>query len=335
MTGASRGIGRGIALGLAEQGAHVYVTGRSIEIATEPDLGGTLTTLVKELEAAGGAGTALYCDHKDDQQVQAVFDTIRSSHGRLDVLVNNAFAVPKRPDGATDDDLLFRDFWDQPGWFYDALMDVGLRSHYVASALAVPLMRRDAAKNEGAVRPVIVHVSSFGGISYSFNVAYGVGKAAVDRMAKDMSRELAPLGIDCLSVWPGVVRTEKMEGLLDRGDFERRTGLYYPPECVETPLYTGRVVASLAADSDRSAYNGAVSVVAEVARKRGIADKDGESPPSIRSLRFLLPAVILGRMGKERREGAGKGFRDWLVKSAPDVLLPMAFMEGGAPAPRG
>lgn len=339
VTGASRGIGRGIALGLAEQGAHVYVSGRSLTKPTEPELGGTLESLVAEMHALGGSGTAIACDHRDDVQVEAVLAAIDEGHGRLDVLVNNAFAVPKRDkrkEEEEDDDLLFRDFWEQPGWFWDSIMDVGLRSHYVCSALAVPLLRRtaEAGAGTGAARPVIMHVSSFGGVSYSFNVAYGVGKAAVDRMAKDMSRELQPLGVDCLSLWPGVVRTEKMEGLLDRGDFERRTGLYYPPECVESPLYTGRVAAALSSDTDRSTYNGAVSVVAEVARKRGIVDRDGGSPPSIRSLRFLLPAVILGRMGREKREGDAKGFRNWLVRSAPDILLPMAIMAGGAPAPR-
>lgn len=331
VTGASRGIGRGIALGLAEEGATVYVTGRSATEATttEIKLGGSLEGVVTEIGKLGGIGYSVQCDHSKDQDVEKVFDVIKAREGKLDILVNNAFAVPKRPDGESDGELLFRDFWEQPGWFYDSFMNVGLRSHYIASGLAVPLLR-NAGKGS-----MIFHISSFGGISYSFNVAYGVGKAGVDRMALDMARELDKLGIDCVSIWPGVVRTERMNDMIDNGDFERRTGLYYPPEYVESPRLTGRVIAALYADTaKRSERNGQVAVVAEVAREHKIVDLSGSTPPSIRSLKFLLPAVILGKMGRERRDSdRGRLLQKWLQILAPDILLPMSVMAGGAPAP--
>ena len=94
-------------------------------------------------------------------------------------------------------------------------------------------------------KPLIVHISSFGGVSYSFNVAYGVGKAGVDRMARDMNQELSKLGIICLSVYPGVVRTERMKEVLDSGTWRDRTGLDLPPEFIESPKLTGQVIATL------------------------------------------------------------------------------------------
>lgn len=133
------------------------------------------------------------------------------------------------------------------GWYWDALIDVGLRSHYIASCYAVPLMRKSTQS------PLIVHVSSFGGISYSFNVAYGVGKAGVDRMARDMNHELAKLGIQCLAVYPGVVRTERMRDVLDSGEWRRRTGLDTPRRFIESPRLTGEVIAAL---FDRGNHDG-------------------------------------------------------------------------------
>lgn len=105
-------------------------------------------------------------------------------------------------------------------------MNVGLRSHYVATVSAFPLLKKAALK--GKKKPVIIHISSFGGVSYSFNVAYGVGKAAVDRMSADMHIELKSEGIACLSLYPGVVRTERMVSMLDTGEWEARTGLATP-----------------------------------------------------------------------------------------------------------
>src|ERR1043166_6048781 len=93
VTGASRGGGRGIALVLGERGMTVYVTGRSVR--GEPTtLGrpGTIDDTADELTARGGIGIAVRCDHADDAQVEALFARIREEHGRLDLLVNNAWS---------------------------------------------------------------------------------------------------------------------------------------------------------------------------------------------------------------------------------------------------
>jgi dehydrogenase/reductase SDR family protein 1 len=283
--------------------------------------------LVEEINKLGGVGYAVQCDHKNDGEVANVFSQIMSKEGRLDLLVNNAFTAPKPKDGIDDPELLYKDFWEQDGSVWDSFNNVGLRSHYVASVAAVPLMK--AVTSSSDPRPLIVHVSSFGGVSYTFNVAYGVGKAGVDRMAKDMAMELKKLNVDCVSIWPGIVRTEKMTPLLADGDFGRRTGLYYPEDFIESPRLSGRVIAALYLSdvAKRKKRNGNVCVVAEVAREEGVVDINGSTPPSIRSLKFLAPAVILGRM-EEKKPALEKFLKRW----TPDILLPMSFMAGGPPS---
>ena len=336
VTGASRGIGKGIALGLAEMGATIYVSGRSKTSAecTDPSLGGDLDAVVEEITLLGGKGIAVKCNHRDEGEVKALFDRIDAEHGRLDLLVNNAFQVPERPDGVEDKDLLFRNFWEQPGWYWDSITNVGVKSHYISSVYAAPIMMKAVEKSkinkENRKSPLIVMISSFGGISYSFNVAYGVGKAAVDRMAADMSRELSKYGVNCVSLYPGVVRTEKMMDMLDSGEYERRTGLATPPEIVESPIFQGRVIASLYMDEDDSLrkVNGGVLVAAEVAKRNNVKDNNGLTPPSIRSLKWLIPSLVLhSDFGKKLTDEAKSN----LIKNTPDWLLPMFVMKGGPP----
>lgn len=208
VTGASRGIGRGLAIALAKCGATVYITGRSLHpsVTTEKELGGSLQEVVEEVQAMGGGGRAVpvAVDHRDDQQVRRLFEKIAKDQGRLDILVNNAFQLPS----ALAEDQLFQPFWQLPAdEVWDSVMAVGLRSHYVSSHYALPLLQQTASSSTSASvsRPLIVHISSFGGATYSFNVAYGVGKAGVDRLAKDMAHELNQhcLPIDCIALYPG------------------------------------------------------------------------------------------------------------------------------------
>eukprot|EP00607_Mallomonas_marina_P008743 CAMPEP_0182417230 /NCGR_PEP_ID=MMETSP1167-20130531/1662_1 /TAXON_ID=2988 /ORGANISM="Mallomonas Sp, Strain CCMP3275" /LENGTH=215 /DNA_ID=CAMNT_0024590639 /DNA_START=671 /DNA_END=1318 /DNA_ORIENTATION=+ len=209
-------------------------------------------------------------------------------------------------------------------------MNIGLRSHYIASCYAFPLLKHTKEFNPTA-SPLIVHISSFGGVSYSFNVAYGVGKAGVDRMARDMALELTSYGINCVSLYPGVVRTERMVDILESGEFRKRTNLAIPKEFIETPLFTGRVIASFYDALDKKSvssqtYNGKSIVVAELAKILGVVDVSGCTPPSLRSVRFLLPSLLLNQF-----KIPPKQLENILIKITPDVLLPMSFMEGGPP----
>jgi len=265
VTGASRGVGKGIALGLGEAGATVYVTGRSVAPGTSdprperPSLPGTIDETASQVSALGGKGIAVRCDHASDEEIRALVDRVRSEAGRIDILVNNVFAVP--------DGKLTAPFWELPIDQWDQMHRVGLRSHYVATWHVAPLM---IAAGEG----LVVNVSSFGAKIQAVNVAYGVGKAGLDRMSRDMGRELREHRVCVVSLWPGIVKTERLLAEPDRLGFDPSTG--------ESPQLSGRAVAALAADPQRLEKTGTAVVVAELAKEYGFTDLDGSVPRSMK-----------------------------------------------------
>lgn len=259
VTGGSRGVGKGVALALGEAGATVYVTGRTVNEG-EASLPGTIGATAEEVTARGGRGIAVRCDHAIDDQVRAVVDRIVSEEQRLDILVNNVFAVPSS-------NMFGAPFWEQPIDLWDTMHGVGLRSHYVASTLCAPTM-------VAAKRGLVVNISSFGGGSYQINVAYGVGKAAVDRLAADMAHDLRPHGVASVSLWPGIVRTERI--------VEAADSLPWDMSVSESPELTGRAVCALATDPNVMDHTGEVLVVAELAERYGFTDIDGSQPASLR-----------------------------------------------------
>ncbi len=260
VTGASRGIGKGCALELAAAGAAVYVTGRTTGAGQHP-LPGTVGATAEEIAAAGGNAVAVACDHRDDDAVRAVFDQIAADHGRLDVLVNNAFIV-------TDELTSGLPFWEVPISNWDDMIDVGTRSAYVASVLAVPVM---IEQGDG----LIANISSSGAAEYAWHVAYGVGKCALDRMTSDCARELRDTGVSMVSVWPGFVRTERIDMAVD-------AGVELPPSldlsAAESSRFTGRAVTALAIDPDRSRYTGQAVTSRDMADSYGFTDVDGSLP---------------------------------------------------------
>lgn len=259
VTGASRGVGRGIAVALGREGATVYVTGRTVTEGQAP-LPGTVGATAQAVNQAGGTGIALVCDHSRDEDVRRVMQRIEADAGRLDVLVNNVFCVPETM-------LDPAPFWEQPLSLWDEQHAVGLRSHYVASVLAMPLLLKSS---DG----LIAHISSFGGASYQLNVAYGVVKAGVDRLARDMARDCRPHGVTSVSLYPGIVRTERIAAMGDNMPF--------PAENTESPEFTGRAIAALAHDPERLRHTGQTLIVAELAQLYGFVDVDGRSPASLR-----------------------------------------------------
>lgn len=256
VTGASRGVGKGIARGLGEAGMTVYVTGRTVEPGAYP---GTIGETAREVTELGGKGIAVACDHGDDTAVASLFARISAEQGGLDILVNNAFAVP--------DGQVVGNFWELPLDQWDTMHRVGLRSHYVASWYAAPKM----IKRGGGL---IVNVSSFGAKIRAVNVAYGVGKAGVDRMSRDMAKDLEKKNVTVVSIWPGVVRTERQ--------LAERIGLDTTKMPSESAQLSGRAVAALAADPDRHARTGQALVVAELAAEYGFTDVDSTRPVSMR-----------------------------------------------------
>lgn len=256
VTGASRGIGKGVALALGAAGAKVYVTGRSLE--QSDDSRGSLNQTVDQIAAAGGTAFAIRCDHADDAQVKAVFDRVRANEGRLDLLVNNVMSTPQRvdlPPGARSQwDL--HPFWEVPIGFWDAFHRVGLRSHYVASAFAVPLMIANG-------RGLIVNISAPGAVRYVQNVAYGVGKAGLEKLSADMAEELRPHHIASVTLWPGFIRTE---------DVLAQADVYPDLSNTLSPLFPGRAIVALLGDPKIMEKTGQRLRGSELAQEYGFSD---------------------------------------------------------------
>ncbi|URM97339.1 SDR family NAD(P)-dependent oxidoreductase [Actinomadura madurae] len=262
VTGASRGAGKGIALALGETGATVYVTGRT---RAEGDAGlpGTVFATAEEIGRRGGAGVPVICDHSDDAQVEALFAQVGRDHGQVDILVNNAFTIP--------DGLARRGpFWEKPLALQD-MFDVGMRSAYVASYYAAPLLIR----GDGGL---VVNTSSFGGRCYMHGPAYGAGKAAVDKMAHDMAVDFQPYGVAAISLWMGLLKTERNRAL-----FEGVPDQYKAFAAgAESPEFSGRVIDALARDPRLMERTGQVLIGAEIGAELGVVDVDGGTPASHR-----------------------------------------------------
>jgi NAD(P)-dependent dehydrogenase (short-subunit alcohol dehydrogenase family) len=256
VTGASRGIGKGCALELGLAGATVYLTGRTVAEG-EAVLPGTIGATAAEIEAAGGRAVAVACDHRDDARVEALFARVHAEQGRLDVLVNNAFLIPKELTAGLP-------FWRCPLSNWDDMIDVGTRSAYVASVFAARVMTRQRSG-------LIVNISSSGAAEYAWHVAYGVGKAALDRLTADTARELREHGVAVVSLWPGLVLTE-------RASASRAQLPSLDWDGAESQRFTGRAVAALAADEGVLRRSGRAFASRDLADAYGFTDLGGRLP---------------------------------------------------------
>lgn len=271
VTGASRGAGRGIAIALGSHGCTVYVTGRSAK-AGDHALPGTVYETAEAVTAAGGAGIAVRCDHKDNAQVEAMFAKVMAEQGRVDILVNNAAAI-------YDEIQAPGNFWEKPLKLGD-LIDVGVRSGYVASWLAAPHM---VMANNG----LIVFTSASGAAHYSMGPAYGAHKAGMDKMAFDMAVDFraAKANVAALSIWMGALATDRLLAII-AADSDKYG---YLANQIETPEFTGHVIWALYNDPVLAALSGQAVIGAEMAVKYGITDAGGRQPPSCRDTHKVAP----------------------------------------------
>lgn len=278
VTGASRGIGKGIARALATQGAKVYITGRN-----ETTLGECATEL-------GVNAIPVVCDHSDDVAIEQLFKQIDADNdGRIDLLVNNCYAAVTTLLGKESDKAVNK-FWEQDPLIWDKVNRVGLRANYIASVYAARLM---VPRGDG----IIVNVSSAGGLTYLFNTAYGVGKAAQDRMAQDFNKELKGTGVKALAIWPGAVKTELIQEHVinsDSGDGElhRAKKMFAAGQTCD---WVGRTVAALLTDENIDQKAGRVIWCYDIADEFSILENDSSVVPSHRSIRGML--TMFGRPG--------------------------------------
>ena len=247
VTGASKGIGRGVALELARLGARVFATSRSTPESWDLDPG----------------ITRIRCDHRVDEEVEAAFGRILGEAGGVDILVNNVWGGYERM--VEGGEFTWpKPFWEQPLWRWDAMFSAGVRAHYHAAQLAAPSM---IARGRG----LIVNVSHWAAQKRIGNVPYGVSKAATDKMTADMAIELRPHGVAIVSLYPGMVRTEKV----------MEAAAYLDLSNSESPQFIGRAVAALAADPDVLGHTGKVLVAAALAKDYGFTDINGTSPRAL------------------------------------------------------
>ncbi|HEV8261236.1 MAG TPA: SDR family NAD(P)-dependent oxidoreductase [Burkholderiales bacterium] len=266
VTGASRGMGKGIALALAEEAATVYVTGRTVTLGSFP-LPGTIGETAAEVDRRGGKGIAVRVDHADDEQVCGLFEQVKREQGRLDILVNNALAIP-------DELTQPGSFWEKPisNW---EMIDVGVRSNFVAAWHAAQIM---VPQKSG----LIVAISGYVGVTYTFSVIFGTCKTAADRMARDMAIELKPHNVASLSLWQGLTFTERVGQNLKTVPGMASELYSSAGSSVEFP---GRIIAALARDRHVMKRSGGTFIAAELAQEYGITDIDGRVIPSLRAER--------------------------------------------------
>ncbi len=269
VTGASRGAGRGIAIGLGAHGCIVYVTGRS-QAAGNSHMLGTIHETAAAVTAAGGKGIAVRVDHSNDAETKALIEQVEREQGRLDILVNNAAAI-------CDELTTPGNFWEKPLKLAD-ILDVGLRSSYVASYYAAPLL---IAQRSG----LVVFTSGGGAVHYVFGAAYGAQKAGQDKLAADMAVDFKQFNVAALSIWMGAVLTDRLEAVI-ASDPQKYGGLR--DKC-ETPEFTGHVIWALRNDPRLMELSGKTMIGAELAVKYGIVDEGGRQPPSYRASYKVAP----------------------------------------------
>ena len=245
VTGASSGVGKGIAAELATLGFSVFATGRTIESAELP-----------------ASIERIRCDHTIDAQTAAAFKRIEDAGAGLDILVNSAWGGYEQM--VEDGQFTWAaPFWRQSPHRWSSMMDAGVRAAFFASTHAARIMIPQR-------RGLIVNISSWAAQRHLGNTVYGIAKAATDKMTADMAHELREYGVTVISLYPGLVRTERV--------LEAAQGGWLDLTNSESPEFIGRVVAALRDDPHVFARTGSVVVAAQAAQDLGVVDIDGRQP---------------------------------------------------------
>lgn len=266
VTGATRGVGKGVALGLAAQGATIYITGRTENDEGLPDFlkGTTLQKTVEEVNQIGGIGIAHRCDFSNDEDIKTLFERVKREQGKLDILVNNAWAGSNH---VMNGYFWNTPFWKQPITLLDDFYTVGLRSGYLCSQYAAEIM---AEQKNG----LIANISFYCAQRYFINPVHGITKAAIDKMSADTAYELKKYGVKVFSIYPGSVSTEGMKEL---AKYDSSVNI----DDMESPQFVGMCVAALALDDAVIGESGSVLLTGAIAKKYGFTDIDGTQPRTL------------------------------------------------------
>lgn len=268
VTGASRGIGKGIARELGRQGAQVIVTSRTLTEADAPTVDGTdlslpgsLDNTASEIIAAGGKAFPIRCDLSDYSQIEALINSVVDQYGRIDVLVCNA--MPQHQ--------MEGSFWELPVDVYDKQMEIGPRAYYLLARAAAPVFRRQE-------NGWIVNISSPGASLDFFSAAYCIARAASDRTAQAVANELGEYGISAVSLWPAFIQTERVIMASEGKDAGFSVPEDFDPGInANTPDFVGRAIAYLVNDPGAARFNGKVLSVGDLASLYNFRDIDGRA----------------------------------------------------------
>ncbi|WP_027624471.1 SDR family NAD(P)-dependent oxidoreductase [Clostridium lundense] len=261
VTGATRGIGKGIAISLARKGAIIYFTGRTEkEYQGAVKLGGSIEATEQAIKQVGGIGYGIKCDHKDDIQTKMVIDKIVLEQGRIDILVNNVWGGYEYFNDGTE-------FWNEKGFWtapisrFDKMFESGVRAHYVTTCYTVPSMIKQKSG-------LIVNISYWAAERNDMGVAYGMAKAATNKMTETMAHELREHNISVVTVYPGLVRTESVI----------KSAEFFDLSNSESTEFIGLAIAALATDLNVLEKSGTKQIAAQVALDYGYKDIDGKQP---------------------------------------------------------
>jgi NAD(P)-dependent dehydrogenase (short-subunit alcohol dehydrogenase family) len=266
VTGASRGVGRGVALGLAEAGATVHITGRTLRDGEHPDgldRDGSLASVVEAAKVHPGSVIAHRVDHSSIEETDKIVRQVIAREGRLDVLVNSAWGGYERMADETGFTWVYP-LWQQPMWRWHSMMDVGVRSSYCTIRAASETM---AQQHSG----LIVNISFWAAQKFMQNVVYGVSKAAMDKMVSDVAFQMREFNVAAVALYPGLVRTEEVMKHKEHFDISNS----------ESMEFQGRAVAGLAVDPKLMEKSGRVFTSADLALEYGHSDIDGYQPRPI------------------------------------------------------
>jgi citronellol/citronellal dehydrogenase len=250
ITGASRGIGKAIALKLGASGANIVIAAKSTE--EDARLGGTIFSTAAEVEAAGGKALAVYCDIRDEMLIQDVMDKTVARFGGLDIVINNASAISISNTERTEPKR------------YDLMFDINVRGTFMVTRLAYPLLKKSPNPHILTLSPPL----NFDMKWFKSHVAYTLTKYNMSMLAASWAEEFKNDGIASNSLWPGtLIATAAVKNLLGG---ERLFQVSRKPEIMaDAAFYILR--------KDARTTSGHHFIDEDVLREEGISDLDSYS----------------------------------------------------------
>jgi NAD(P)-dependent dehydrogenase (short-subunit alcohol dehydrogenase family) len=270
VAGASRGCGRGMAVALGEQGATVYVTGRSIRGGPAPvdGISGTIEDTAEEVTRRGGVGIAVQVNHTDAEQVHNLFDRVHSEHARLDILACAVWGGNER----FVDPIWKQPFWNLPAEFWDDFMGAGPQAFWLAAREAA---RRMSEQHSGLIAAISEPMIDPGNLSghVQWDLFEHLPHYALNRLVAALAPDARKAGITLLGLLPGFMKTERVQVHMQDPALHK----IYRYDLAESTEYTGRALAALASDPHVIAKSGQLIFVGDAAKEYGFTDIDGRS----------------------------------------------------------